>query len=250
MPRGRWAGLIQVGRRIHEHVRNALEMGELCSNDPVCSQHDPQSTHEHRFLHGAACHGCLLIAETSCEQHNDFLDRALVVPTVDNLGIQFLSMANSMNTLTRLSTSDLKALATLLRSGRLAPPYSATAFRQIMPREFVEDIASELQECESREMKARAVAAAIDLLVEDRSRRPMSEEVLDLVTSGPDAEGIAESRYERCRSRAIRQRPEVGLVAGYAVYQGRRVFLALADRMQGCRRPEGGVVSRCAAIHG
>jgi hypothetical protein len=31
----------------------------------------------------------VLIAETSCEQHNDFLDRALVVPTVDNLGIEF-----------------------------------------------------------------------------------------------------------------------------------------------------------------
>ena len=29
------------------------------------------------------------IAETSCEQHNDFLDRALVVPTVDHLGIEF-----------------------------------------------------------------------------------------------------------------------------------------------------------------
>jgi hypothetical protein len=33
-------------------------------------------------LHGAACHGCLLIAETSCEQRNDWLDRALVVPTI------------------------------------------------------------------------------------------------------------------------------------------------------------------------
>ena len=34
------------------------------------------------FLLGAACHGCVLVSETSCEQHNDFLDRALVVPTV------------------------------------------------------------------------------------------------------------------------------------------------------------------------
>ena len=32
---GTLGGLIQVGRRIHEHVRNALELGELCSNDPV-----------------------------------------------------------------------------------------------------------------------------------------------------------------------------------------------------------------------
>ncbi len=86
---GTLGGLIQIGRHIHEHVRNALEMGELCSNDPVCSQHHPQSYHEHRFLHGAACHGCVLIAETSCEQHNDFLDRALVVPTVANSGVHF-----------------------------------------------------------------------------------------------------------------------------------------------------------------
>jgi hypothetical protein len=84
---GTLGGLIQVGRRIHEHIRTALELGELCSNDPVCAQHQPQNTHERRFLHGAACHGCLLIAETSCEQQNDFLDRALVVRTVDNLGV-------------------------------------------------------------------------------------------------------------------------------------------------------------------
>jgi hypothetical protein len=86
---GTLGGLIQVGRRIHEHIRNALELGELCSNDPVCAQHQAQNTHERRFLHGAACHGCLLIAETSCEQKNDFLDRALVVRTVDNLGVEF-----------------------------------------------------------------------------------------------------------------------------------------------------------------
>ncbi|MCH7686801.1 MAG: DUF1998 domain-containing protein [Planctomycetes bacterium] len=90
---GTLGGLIQVGRRIHEHVRNALEMGELCSNDPVCAQHDPANPHERRFLHGAACHGCLLISETSCEHHNEFLDRTLVVPTVDNLGIEFFQVS-------------------------------------------------------------------------------------------------------------------------------------------------------------
>jgi hypothetical protein len=91
---GTLGGLIQVGRRIQEHIRNALEMGELCSNDPVCAQHEPANLHERRFLHGAACHGCLLISETSCEQHNEFLDRALVVPTVDHLGIEFFPRHN------------------------------------------------------------------------------------------------------------------------------------------------------------
>jgi hypothetical protein len=86
---GTLGGIIQVGRHIHEHVRHALETGELCSNDPVCSQHRPPNPHEHRFLQGAACHGCVLIAETSCEQHNDYLDRALIVPTVDHSGAHF-----------------------------------------------------------------------------------------------------------------------------------------------------------------
>jgi len=58
-------------------------------NRIVCSQHEPHSKHENRFLHGAACHGCLLISETSCEQHNDFLDRALIVPTVEAFGAEF-----------------------------------------------------------------------------------------------------------------------------------------------------------------
>jgi hypothetical protein len=86
---GTLGGLVEVGRRIHLHVRSALQLGELCSNDPVCAEHRADNDHERRFLHGAACHGCLLIAETSCEQHNDFLDRALVVPTLENMGAEF-----------------------------------------------------------------------------------------------------------------------------------------------------------------
>jgi len=44
---------------------------------------------EERFLHGAACHGCLLIAETSCERRNEYLDRSLVVSTVERHGAEF-----------------------------------------------------------------------------------------------------------------------------------------------------------------
>jgi len=86
---GTLGGLVQAGRRIAGFVRSALELGGLCSNDPVCGQHRPDHVLEGRMLHGAACHGCVLIAETSCEQGNDFLDRALVVRTVAGLGAEF-----------------------------------------------------------------------------------------------------------------------------------------------------------------
>jgi hypothetical protein len=88
---GTLGGLVQAGRQIARYVKAAIDLGRLCSNDPVCAQHEPHNPHECRFLHGAACHGCLLIAETSCEQHNDFLDRALVVSTVDGNGAEFFA---------------------------------------------------------------------------------------------------------------------------------------------------------------
>jgi hypothetical protein len=88
---GTLGGLVHVGRRIEEHLRNAIELGRLCSNDPVCSQHSAKPALEEQYLLGAACHGCLLIAETSCERFNQYLDRSLVVSTVCNNGAAFFS---------------------------------------------------------------------------------------------------------------------------------------------------------------
>ena len=79
---GTLGGLVTQARHIGFHLAVALRAGGLCSNDPVCAQHSPGEGMGGRWLHGAACHGCALIAETSCEMRNDYLDRALVVPTL------------------------------------------------------------------------------------------------------------------------------------------------------------------------
>jgi hypothetical protein len=86
---GTLGGLVETGKKIGLYLRQALELGRLCSNDPICAQHRPDHLHEERFLNGAACHGCLLLAETSCERRNEFLDRSLVVPTVECLDAEF-----------------------------------------------------------------------------------------------------------------------------------------------------------------
>jgi hypothetical protein len=86
---GTLGGLVQQGRHLEAHLTAALHVAGLCSNDPVCAQHSPASDTERRWLHGAACHGCTLIAETSCEMRNDYLDRALVVPTLQDPGAAF-----------------------------------------------------------------------------------------------------------------------------------------------------------------
>jgi len=79
---GTLGGLVHQGRYIEEHLAHAMRMSALCSNDPICALHLPGKSLEGRWLHGAACHGCALVAETCCEMHNDYLDRALVVPVL------------------------------------------------------------------------------------------------------------------------------------------------------------------------
>ncbi len=88
---GTLGGLVAAGRRIERYLGMALELARLCSNDPVCAQHAPNEILEEKYTLGAACHGCLLIAETSCERRNELLDRSLVVATVDQLGAEFFT---------------------------------------------------------------------------------------------------------------------------------------------------------------
>jgi Domain of unknown function (DUF1998) len=49
-----------------------------CSSDPLCIEGIHSLSEP---TNGAACHACLLASETSCEEFNGFLDRALVVGT-------------------------------------------------------------------------------------------------------------------------------------------------------------------------
>lgn len=89
---GTLGGLVEVAGRFASVLRGALRRLELCSGDPVCADHDPAAHADDRATHGAACHGCLLIAETSCEMRNLFLDRALLVETMAEPGAAFFDL--------------------------------------------------------------------------------------------------------------------------------------------------------------
>jgi len=86
---GTLGGLVEAAGRIDRYLQQAIDLGRLCANDPVCAHHTADNQEDDRLLLGAACHGCLLLSESSCEKRNDFLDRALVVPTVDSADAAF-----------------------------------------------------------------------------------------------------------------------------------------------------------------
>jgi hypothetical protein len=59
----------------------------LCASDPLCAEHKPMEGTP--TLHWAACHACLFAPETSCERGNQFLDRTVLVSTLERDDLAF-----------------------------------------------------------------------------------------------------------------------------------------------------------------
>ncbi len=80
---GSMGGLVRQGREenLAKLVREAIEDARWCSSDPVCSDVGGTTGQGPDRINGAACHNCAIVPETSCEEFNMLLDRALVVNT-------------------------------------------------------------------------------------------------------------------------------------------------------------------------
>ncbi len=80
---GTLGGLVHLGQaaELQRHLAGALEQIQWCASDPLCAEHHPQG--DALALHAAACHACLFAPETSCERGNKYLDRSVLVRTVD-----------------------------------------------------------------------------------------------------------------------------------------------------------------------
>lgn len=86
---GTLGGLVSLGETatLERHISAALEAMRLCASDPLCAEHAPTQTGQ--TLHAAACHACLFSPETSCERGNKYLDRSLLVATVERADLAF-----------------------------------------------------------------------------------------------------------------------------------------------------------------
>lgn len=77
---GSMGGLVRQGHHgtFENIIMRALQHAAWCSSDPVCIESNGQGADNTNL---AACHGCCLVPETSCEEGNRLLDRALLVGT-------------------------------------------------------------------------------------------------------------------------------------------------------------------------
>jgi hypothetical protein len=77
---GTLGGLVRLGKpgSLESIIAQALDQAQWCSGDPVCMEIGGRSGQGPDSCNLAACYRCALVAETSCERQNRFLDRAAV----------------------------------------------------------------------------------------------------------------------------------------------------------------------------
>lgn len=75
---GSYGGLVSHGAsdKFSKLLISALIRACDCASDPVCYNSDGQGVNGQNL---AACYNCVLLPETSCEQFNSYLDRALLI---------------------------------------------------------------------------------------------------------------------------------------------------------------------------
>jgi hypothetical protein len=85
---GTCGGLVRQGHpgRLEATLIRALRKALWCSTDPICMESRGQGPDSCNL---AACHCCTLLPETSCEEQNRLLDRAIVVGTPHQASLGF-----------------------------------------------------------------------------------------------------------------------------------------------------------------
>jgi phosphatidylserine/phosphatidylglycerophosphate/cardiolipin synthase-like enzyme len=130
-----------------------------------------------------------------------------------------------------LNTETLTQLAGALRSGRLAPPFTPLLLRRYVPESLAAAVAGDLQRRAEAGATPSLLGDSLDLLGQDRRQRPIAEDVIELVWTGPEAPGIVNRDTAVVVREMFQGARESVLIAGFAVYGGQIIFRELADQM-------------------
>jgi hypothetical protein len=88
---GTMGGLVRMGGPgyLERVLADAISQARWCAADPVCMEIGSSTGQGPDSCNLAACHSCGLVPETACEEFNRFLDRGVLVGTLDSPDLAF-----------------------------------------------------------------------------------------------------------------------------------------------------------------
>jgi hypothetical protein len=120
-----------------------------------------------------------------------------------------------MNGLLALSVSDLAALKEALRTGHLLAPFLPALIERIVPRAVSADVSTALHGMAASGTNREGLVAALELLAAARAQQPSIDEVIELVTTGPEAGTVTNRDTQVVVQELFRNAERSVLVAGY-----------------------------------
>jgi phosphatidylserine/phosphatidylglycerophosphate/cardiolipin synthase-like enzyme len=136
-----------------------------------------------------------------------------------------------MQGLLTLSPPDIRALREAVRSGRLPEPFLPALIERIVPSAAATDISAALRSMVGSGANREGLVAALELLAAARSRQPSIDELIELVTTGPEPASINSRDTQVVVQDLFRSAERSVILAGYELYQTEPVFRTLAERM-------------------
>ena len=131
-----------------------------------------------------------------------------------------------------LAPSELRSIASGLRSGRLSSPFASAGVQKFVSMAEADRLAKRLSNLEDGGSTISGIAETLDILASAIEGRPAIEDLVDIVATGPEISGISNRDTSAVVGDLFRQAERSVTVVGYAVHQGAKIFWDLADRMQ------------------
>jgi len=131
-----------------------------------------------------------------------------------------------------LAPDELRTIAEAVTAGRLTPPFSALKLDRFMSNSAALSVSNALNTLCADGMPLSALSSSLNLIASALEERTSIGDAVDLVTTGPEVGGVANRNTGVVVGEMFRTASESVILAGYAIYQGQRIFRCLAERMK------------------
>ena len=136
-----------------------------------------------------------------------------------------------IDALLSLSDSDLAEIGRALRARRLDAPFTQVSLQRLVGP-LAAGTAAALERLSNQGFTTEQMATVTDVISRSRAQRTIAEDLFDLVVTGPEAPGVTNRDTGVVVREMFAKAERSVLLAGYTVYQGQKVFQALAERME------------------